>query len=74
MTSTEPEPIDIDELMNRSVVELSSIDIDAIIEWHREQRRRRAAGRLGHHRYFPVDWPVDIFLGPCWFVARRRAQ
>ena len=35
---------DIDELMARDPTSLSSVDIDAIIEWHRVQRARRASG------------------------------
>lgn len=35
---------DLDELMSRDPLELSSQDIDSIIDYHRKQRARRAAG------------------------------
>lgn len=35
---------DLDELMSRDPCELSAQDIDAIIDYHRKQRARRAAG------------------------------
>lgn len=35
---------DLDELMARDPLELSSQDIDAIIEYHRKQRARKASG------------------------------
>jgi hypothetical protein len=35
---------DLDELMSRDPLDLSSTDIDRIIEYHRVQRGRRAAG------------------------------
>lgn len=38
------EPIDLDELMSRDPTQLSKIDIDQIIAYHRKQRARRAAG------------------------------
>jgi len=35
---------DLDELMSRDPLDLSSQDIDAIIAYHRNQRARRASG------------------------------
>jgi len=35
---------DLDELMSRDPLELSSQDIDAIIDFHRKARARRASG------------------------------
>jgi hypothetical protein len=35
---------DLDELMSRDPLDLSSADLDAIIDYHRKQRERRAAG------------------------------
>lgn len=35
---------DLDELMSRDPLDLSSTDIDAIIDYHRKQRARRASG------------------------------
>jgi hypothetical protein len=35
---------DLDELMSRDPLDLSSTDIDTIIDYHRKQRARRAAG------------------------------
>lgn len=35
---------DLDELMARDPLELSEQDIDAIIEYHRKQRARKASG------------------------------
>ena len=35
---------DLDELMSRDPLELSTQEIDAIIDFHRKQRARRAAG------------------------------
>lgn len=41
---TETELTDLDELMSRDPTELSKVDIDQIIQYHRKQRARRAAG------------------------------
>jgi len=35
---------DLDELMSRDPSDLSSADLDSIIDYHRKQRERRAAG------------------------------
>ena len=35
---------DLDELMSRDPLNLSKTDIEAIIDYHRKQRARRAAG------------------------------
>lgn len=35
---------DLDDLMSRDPLDLTSQDLDKIIAYHREQRRRRAAG------------------------------
>lgn len=40
----EDTPTDLDELMSRDPTELSKIDIDQIIAYHRKQRQRRASG------------------------------
>lgn len=37
-------PSDLDELMSRDPMDLSSADIDKIIEFHRKARTRRASG------------------------------
>ena len=36
--------VDLDELMSRDPLDLSSQDIDQIIQYHRNQRSRRASG------------------------------
>lgn len=41
--SEEPK-LDLDELMDRDPLSLSSQDIDVIIAYHRKQRARRASG------------------------------
>lgn len=48
---------DLDELMSRDPLDLSSADIDRIIDYHRKQRARRAAGEKPTK---PVGPTVDI--------------
>ncbi len=46
---------DLDELMSRDPLSLSTQDIDQIIEYHRRQRARRASGEKA-----PKPTAVDI--------------
>jgi hypothetical protein len=44
MTTESTPPSDLDLLMSRDPTDLSSLDIDRIIAYHRDQRVRRASG------------------------------
>jgi hypothetical protein len=48
---------DLDELMSRDPLDLSSTDIDQIIDYHRRQRARRASGEKPQK---PAGPSVDI--------------
>jgi Holliday junction resolvase len=50
-------PTDLDELMSRDPLKLSDNDIEAIIEFHRKARARRAAGEKPSK---PASASVDI--------------
>jgi hypothetical protein len=48
---------ELDELMDRDPLSLSDADLDAIIDFHRKQRSRRASGEKPAK---PVSATVDI--------------
>lgn len=45
-----PPPSELDELMSRDPLDLSSQDIDAIIAYHRDLRAKKAAGEVRSSR------------------------
>lgn len=52
-----PPPSELDELMSRDPLDLSSADIDAIIAYHRDLRAKKAAGEVRSSRSRKADAP-----------------